>query len=463
VPALLLPIITQDISTREEAIARELERVSSRVAFFETEAMAKDTEVVRLENATSAVVSSNEAATVEDEAILEAVAIQLQSAEEELTALMARYEQLVDSLANRQTAADAAVVDAKRAVDAVGEGIEQAWAPRLYRSEQAMIVAREALENAVNGNAGLQDGSKDERDRFLAELARNRIARRVDFHLDYINQICLNFQNASSYFATISVGNLLFQDQLFSQLALLDNISDGGYLLNGFKSGRIFEFENRYSESVSGLEPGQVVEECSYMNDPEANELGRYFDSIGGFSEHGWDVEFDVQFGSFENTDKSITVVPLEVVFEANLKIAQAEAIAAYREARRETAAARGGVQEALAQTSDAELVSTEIKQAGIEIATPRAETAGASTGSEASTNSVAATDEVLSPNRDLAREVQAELNAAGFAVGQPDGLIGPRSQRAIADWQASNGYEPTGALTRSEAAELLVQREDTE
>jgi peptidoglycan hydrolase-like protein with peptidoglycan-binding domain len=67
-----------------------------------------------------------------------------------------------------------------------------------------------------------------------------------------------------------------------------------------------------------------------------------------------------------------------------------------------------------------------------------------------------AAADVVLDLDRELGREVQAALNAAGFAVGRPDGLIGTRSKKVIADWQATQGHAATGALTRSQASNLL-------
>ena len=57
---------------------------------------------------------------------------------------------------------------------------------------------------------------------------------------------------------------------------------------------------------------------------------------------------------------------------------------------------------------------------------------------------------------RDEARAVQSSLSRLGFDPGVADGLIGPRSRRAIAAWQASLGAEPTGFLSAQQRAALL-------
>lgn len=46
-------------------------------------------------------------------------------------------------------------------------------------------------------------------------------------------------------------------------------------------------------------------------------------------------------------------------------------------------------------------------------------------------------------------------------SVGQPDGVIGPRSEKAIDEWQTSHGHVATGALTNRQVEELLVGRLD--
>lgn len=45
----------------------------------------------------------------------------------------------------------------------------------------------------------------------------------------------------------------------------------------------------------------------------------------------------------------------------------------------------------------------------------------------------------------DLTYQVQSELNAAGYNVGNPDGRVGPRTSNAIRSYQANNGLVQDG------------------
>src|SRR5688572_2449681 len=47
----------------------------------------------------------------------------------------------------------------------------------------------------------------------------------------------------------------------------------------------------------------------------------------------------------------------------------------------------------------------------------------------------------------DPVREAQRRLNAAGFDAGPVDGIVGPRTKRALIKYQAANGLEVTGEL----------------
>jgi hypothetical protein len=47
----------------------------------------------------------------------------------------------------------------------------------------------------------------------------------------------------------------------------------------------------------------------------------------------------------------------------------------------------------------------------------------------------------------DPVREAQRRLNAAGFDAGPVDGIVGPRTRRALIKYQAANGLEVTGEL----------------
>lgn len=63
----------------------------------------------------------------------------------------------------------------------------------------------------------------------------------------------------------------------------------------------------------------------------------------------------------------------------------------------------------------------------------------------------------VSSSQREANREVQTALNYFGYAVGTPDGAIGPKSRAAISQYQALMGYPPTGALTDFERTILTT------
>ena len=51
-------------------------------------------------------------------------------------------------------------------------------------------------------------------------------------------------------------------------------------------------------------------------------------------------------------------------------------------------------------------------------------------------------------------RRIQESLNAAGFDAGVADGVFGPRTRRAIEDWQDARGDAVTGYLTMGQARE---------
>ncbi|WP_323016135.1 peptidoglycan-binding domain-containing protein, partial [Devosia sp.] len=48
---------------------------------------------------------------------------------------------------------------------------------------------------------------------------------------------------------------------------------------------------------------------------------------------------------------------------------------------------------------------------------------------------------------RERMRFIQSRLNALGYDAGTPDGVSGPRTRRAIANFQASIGEAETGTL----------------
>ena len=235
-----------------------------------------------------------------------------------------------------------------------------------------------------------------------------------------------------------------------------------GEIFRNLKSGVVgnylseakMSFYNRYREVVAGLPPSQSRKECTDINEPNEGELGRFFDSIGGFSESGWDVELDVQFGTFKDTDKEISFVSKEVIFADDLMSARNEAAQVF--------------QNLTAESNTSVSISSERDRAQPDLETANGvQTDKGSINANQTTsigsdkpNTVAGIDyaeeEVIAIDRVIGRELQAALNAAGFYVGEPDGIIGPRSIKAIADWQAKQGFVTTGTLTRIQAALLL-------
>ena len=57
---------------------------------------------------------------------------------------------------------------------------------------------------------------------------------------------------------------------------------------------------------------------------------------------------------------------------------------------------------------------------------------------------------------REQRGRIQERLNADGFAAGAADGIFGPRTRKAIRDWQAERGTDTTGCLTEGQARALL-------
>ena len=57
---------------------------------------------------------------------------------------------------------------------------------------------------------------------------------------------------------------------------------------------------------------------------------------------------------------------------------------------------------------------------------------------------------------RDLVRMIQKVLLERGYEVGPVDGAAGPRTRKAISAYQADQGWEPTGTLSKEAAAALI-------
>ncbi|WP_346911511.1 caspase family protein [uncultured Roseibium sp.] len=68
------------------------------------------------------------------------------------------------------------------------------------------------------------------------------------------------------------------------------------------------------------------------------------------------------------------------------------------------------------------------------------------------------ATEAQLGWGRSARREAQARLNLAGFNTGNPDGVHGPMTRRAINAWQTANDFVPTGYFTAPQYQLLTSQ-----
>ncbi len=67
------------------------------------------------------------------------------------------------------------------------------------------------------------------------------------------------------------------------------------------------------------------------------------------------------------------------------------------------------------------------------------------------------ATETALNLSRDQRRAIQARLNALGYAVGNPDGVFGAQTRRALRQAQSTRQQTVTGYLSAALAGELLT------
>jgi peptidoglycan hydrolase-like protein with peptidoglycan-binding domain len=64
--------------------------------------------------------------------------------------------------------------------------------------------------------------------------------------------------------------------------------------------------------------------------------------------------------------------------------------------------------------------------------------------------------------NQDEIRQAQQALNQKGFNVGRPDGLMGPKTENAIKEFQQKQGLNATGQLDDQSLAALGVSASTT-
>lgn len=62
-----------------------------------------------------------------------------------------------------------------------------------------------------------------------------------------------------------------------------------------------------------------------------------------------------------------------------------------------------------------------------------------------------------MSQNKELVKQAQEKLSAAGHDVGSADGIMGPKTQKGLKEFQQSKGLQPSGQLDQKTLAELGV------
>jgi hypothetical protein len=458
VPMLLLPAIQQALDRSADEVGQKIEAANGRVPVAELKAKTSDDEATRRQQARDTAAAGNASATILDEQSVIEINARLTELKEELAEFRAQADLEAALLAARRAEAAEAVRTAQAAIVDANARVVKDWEERREQAEQAVVIAREAFAIGQQESNSNQSLTILEQEGFITELSRGKIVRSVTFERD--GEICLSIQNSSTHYVKIEIGSLLFRGQIFPRPELLGsgfleifrNLKSG--VVGNYLSAENMSFYNRYREVVAGLPPSQSRKECSSINEPNGGELGRFFDSIGGFSKSGWDVELDVQFGTFKDTDKEITFVAKEVIFADDLMAARNEAAAVF--------------QNLTAELNTSVSTNSEPDGAQPDLETPNGVQTDKDSITANQTTSIGpdkpdtvagidyADDEVIAIDRVIGRELQAALNAAGFYVGEPDGIIGPRSIKAITDWQSEEGFVATGTLTRSQAALLL-------
>ncbi|WP_273687791.1 peptidoglycan-binding protein [Ketogulonicigenium vulgare] len=72
--------------------------------------------------------------------------------------------------------------------------------------------------------------------------------------------------------------------------------------------------------------------------------------------------------------------------------------------------------------------------------------------------NSGVAAEQALGLSRDQRRTIQAQLTAAGYNAGTPDGLWGTTTRDAIRRWQRANNVEVTGYVNARQVQQIAAQ-----
>ncbi|MEQ8430739.1 MAG: serine protease [Roseovarius sp.] len=186
-----------------------------------------------------------------------------------------------------------------------------------------------------------------------------------------------------------------------------------------------------------------------------------YVADSANYQQQFWPVGANLLDGS--GTD---TAEPAEGVTTESVEVTElAEALA-------DTAAAAGDDTETGTDTDTAAQTDTDtqIAQADTDTQIAQADTDTTTNTTGTGQPEVVAEPEIPEETQYEARQSEAQLSAeerrqlqialewAGHYQGAIDAAIGPGTRGAMADWQRSNGHEPTGVMTTRQRAELLGQ-----
>lgn len=67
-----------------------------------------------------------------------------------------------------------------------------------------------------------------------------------------------------------------------------------------------------------------------------------------------------------------------------------------------------------------------------------------------------------MSQDKELVKQAQEKLSAAGHDVGQADGILGPKTQKGLKEFQQSKGLQASGQLDQKTLSALGVSGGDS-
>jgi len=88
----------------------------------------------------------------------------------------------------------------------------------------------------------------------------------------------------------------------------------------------------------------------------------------------------------------------------------------------------------------------------------PQAQSGGQSaSGGATQQQGAQAGGQQMSQNKEVVKQAQEKLSEAGHDVGSADGILGPKTQKGLKEFQQSKGLQPSGQLDEKTLAALGV------